>query len=384
MPMHAPSASSASTALRDASQGPWAPGVILTPPGTARPRDFGAPSLEAQVARQSHQTCRDALGRAFTDIQEAVEAAWVSEGFLRMLRNPDNPLPHDSAQEGAHRKWLSHYTDSQQLARGVFISHVQDLDADRLAQYDELQSEARALVGQGQRIAQQAALLHARANEKEKAARALFDSRPLWNKGSPENKDSKAPERHARDLAIFTMAGIVRPQNAECFENDCADVLWPAKAALSKDLLSQLKNATQQNVIFVDAQQKVMETILALKKKKKELNAADERGRTRTRDMDTETSKDNVRDAMEGPLPLAGIAVRTTDTRQGGGDLYDALATLHPDVLSSLIHMLRGRDTILLSPLTRQSSKSAERTVGSAPTRRKDMEGDRSPKLSHR
>ena len=99
--------------------------------------------------------------------------------------------------------------------------------------------------------------------------------------------------------------------------------------------------------------------------------------------MDTETPKDKNRDAMEGPMQLAGAAVRTTDTRQGGGDLQDALATLHPDVLSSLIHMLRGRDTILFSPLTRQSSKSVERTVGPAPTRRMDQEGDGSPKPSH-
>ena len=383
MPLYTPSASSASAAQIDCTQGPWTPGVIPPQPGSARPRDDGALTLEAQVARQSHQICRDALGRAFTDIQDAVEAAWVSEGFLRMDRNPGNPLPWDSAQEGAHRKWLSHYTDSQQLARGVFISHVRDMDTDRLAQYDELQTEARALIGQGQRMAQQAALLHARANEKEKAARALFDSRPLWNKGSPENKDSKAPERHARDLAIFTMAGIVRPQNAESFENDCADILSPAKASLSKDLLSQLKNATQQNVIFVDAQQKVMETILALKKKKKELNAADERGRTRTRDTDTETLPDKNRDALERPMQYAGSAVRTIDTKQGGGDLQDAMATLHPEVLSSLIHMLRGRDTILLSPLTRQSSKSAERTVGPSSSRRRDQDGEGSPKAPH-
>ena len=211
----------------------------------------------------------------------------------------------------------------------------------------------------------------------------MFDSRPLWAKGSPENKDSKAPERHARDLAIFTMAGIVRPQNAESFENDCADILSSAKASFSKDLQSQLKNATQQNVIFVDAQQKVMETILALKKKKKELNAADERGRTRTRDTETETLPDKNRDALERPMQGAGAAVRTIDARQGGGDLQDALATLHPEVLSSLIHMLRGRDTILLSPLTRQSSKSAERTVGPSSSRRRDQDGEGSPKAPH-
>ena len=362
--------------------GPLTPGVIRPPTGFPR-REDEALTLEAQVARQSHQICRETLGRAFTAIQDAVEAAWVSEGFLRMDNNPANPLPWDSAQEGAHRKWLNHYADSQQLARGVFLSHVRDMDTDRLAQYDELQTEARALIGQGQRMAQQAALLHARANEKEKAARALFDSRPLWAKGSPENKDSKAPERHARDLAIFTMAGIVRPQNAESFENDCADILASAKASLSKDLQSQLKNATQQNVIFVDAQQKVMETILALKKKKKELNAADERGRTRTRDTETETLPDKNRDALERPMQGAGAAVRTIDARQGGGDLQDALATLHPDVLSSLIHMLRGRDTILLSPLTRQSSKSAERTVGPSSSRRRDQDGEGSPKAPH-
>ena len=126
-----------------------------------------------------------------------------------------------------------------------------------------------------------------------------------------------------------------------------------------------------------------METILALKKKKKELNAADERGRPRTRETETETVPDKNRDGLERPMHSAGAAVRTIATRQGGGDLQDALSTLHPEVLSSLIHMLRGRDTILLSPLTRQSSKSAERTVGPASSMRRDQDGEGSPKASH-
>ena len=153
MPVYTPSAPSASAAQVDGTHGPLAPGVIRPPPGSSR-REEGAHTLEAQVALQSHQTCRETLGRAFTAIQEAVEAAWVSEGFLRMENNPANPLPWDSAQEGAHRKWLNHYADSQRLARGIFLSHVKDMDTARLAQYDKLQTEARALIGQGQRMAQ--------------------------------------------------------------------------------------------------------------------------------------------------------------------------------------------------------------------------------------
>jgi hypothetical protein len=238
-------------------------------------------SLDSKVTSQSHQLCRDAMDYAFGSIKEAVEAAWISDGFILMEQNKSNSTPLDPVQSLIHQKWLSHFAVSQGLARETFLRQANGLDSALLAQYDLLQSEAKACIGQGQRMAQQAALFHLRASDKEKAARRLFEGRlPSLPKGSPVNKDSKAPERHARDLAIFTMAGIVRPQNAETFGEDCADILAPAMTTLSKDMLSQLKNATQQNVIYSDAQHVVMETLLAIKQKKRGQNTqyAEERG----------------------------------------------------------------------------------------------------------
>ena len=166
------------------------------------------------------------------------------------------------------------------MAGDTVAQFAQEGDTVLLARYDALQEEARIMISQGQRMAQQAAMLHVGANEKEKEARSLFDARLVkLHKGTPGNKNCKAPERHARDLAIFTMAGIVRPQNAESFAEDCAEILAPAMAFLCKDLESQLKNASQQNVIFVDAQQKVVELLLTLKRKKREERVGEERGR---------------------------------------------------------------------------------------------------------
>ena len=303
---------------------------------------------------------------AFCSIKDAVEAAWVSDGYILMQQNRGNTAPLDPIQNVIHLRWLSHFTASQGLARETIIRHAIGQDTALLAQYDVLQAEAKALIGQGQRMAQQAALLHLRASDKEKAARLLFDPRhSSLPKGSPENKDSKAPERHARDLAIFTMAGIVRPQNAESFGEDCADILAPAKNTLSKDMQSQLKNATQQNVIYSDAQHVVMETLLALKNKKREQNThyTEERGRTRARGALARASTDK---AMEGPSQIPNPGGATTDTGgtlPGGLDIQDILAALPPDLLSALIQMLRGRDPVLAAPLTRQNSLSVERTV---------------------
>ena len=71
------SMSSASSGHVDITQshGPLTPGVVPPFRGSAQLRVEGSPALDAQVAHQSHQLCRETLGRAFASIQEAVEAA---------------------------------------------------------------------------------------------------------------------------------------------------------------------------------------------------------------------------------------------------------------------------------------------------------------------